>query len=212
MDLARAQSLLSLFAMVLIPLGVGGAGFLLLREASVRAQRRLRLSTGGVAAGTSSGPPGGMLAGAFDSVRRVGDRVAIRDPDKLSSLRARLMQAGFFNREAIAYYLGARMIALVIATIATLLLLPLTAKLGGMGAIAMVGSLALAALLGPDQVIKARIADREREYRDGFPDLLDLLVASVEAGLSLDAAVGRIAGELARRYPRLSEHLALLSL
>ena len=33
------QSLLSLFAMVLIPLGVGGAGFLLLREAGVRAQR-----------------------------------------------------------------------------------------------------------------------------------------------------------------------------
>jgi tight adherence protein C len=31
--------------------------------------------------------------------------------------------------------------------------------------------------------------------------MLDLLVASVEAGLSLDAAVSRVAEELDRRYP-----------
>ena len=43
MAFAQLQSLLSLFAMVLIPLGVGGAGFLLFREAGLRAQRRLRL-------------------------------------------------------------------------------------------------------------------------------------------------------------------------
>jgi tight adherence protein C len=61
-------------------------------------------------------------------------------------------------------------------------------------------------------VIKQRISSREREYRDGFPDLLDLLVASVEAGLSLDAAVARITDELVRRYPHLAEHLKLLTL
>ena len=131
----------------------------------------------------------------------MGDRIAIQDPSRHSSLSARLIQAGFFNREAMAYYLGARMIALGAATVATLVLLPLTAKMGGLGAVALAGAFAAVALLGPDQVIKARIAEREREYRDGFPDLLDLLVASVEAGLSLDAAVNRIAGELDRRYP-----------
>jgi len=214
MDSARLQTLLSLLAMVLIPIGFGGAGFLLLREAAVRAQRRLRLSPGGAsgAGGAFAAPAGSVLAGAFNGIRRVGDRIAHQDPGRLSSLRGRLIRAGFFGREAIAYYLGARMIALALATVATLVILPLTAKAGGLGAIATAGSLALAALLGPDQVIKARIANREREYREGFPDLLDLLVASVEAGLSLDAAVGRIAGELTRRYPRLSEHLRLLSL
>ena len=207
------QSLFSLFAMVLIPLGVGGAGFLLLREAGVRAQRRLRL-TPGASEGASGAAPagGGILASAFDGVRRVGDRVAIQDPSRLSSLRARLMQAGFFSREAMAYYLGARMVALGAATVATLVVLPLTAKMNGLAGVGVAGAFAIAALLGPEQVLKHRIADREREYRDGFPDLLDLLVASVEAGLSLDAAVGRIANELDRRYPRLSEHLRLLTL
>jgi len=207
------QTLLSLFAMVLIPLGVGGAGFLLLREAGVRAQRRMRLVPGAAPSGSGAAPPPrGFLAGAFDGVRRVGDRVAIQDPSRLSNLRTRLIRAGFFGREAVAYYLGARMISLGAATVATLVVLPLTAKMSGLAGVGVAGVFAIMALLGPEQVIKARIADREREYRDGFPDLLDLLVASVEAGLSLDAAVSRIAGELDRRYPRLSEHLRLLTL
>jgi tight adherence protein C len=66
--------------------------------------------------------------------------------------------------------------------------------------------------MGPDQVINSRRKKREREYRDGFPDLLDLLVASVEAGLSLDAGVTRVTEELARRYPGLTEHLKVLTL
>ena len=81
-----------------------------------------------------------------------------------------------------------------------------------MGAIAMAGVFALIAILGPDQVIAQRRKTREREYREGFPDLLDLLVASVQAGLSLDAAVSRIAEELGNRYPNLSDHLTLMTL
>ncbi len=68
------------------------------------------------------------------------------------------------------------------------------------------------AILGPDQVLKMRKNKRELEYRNGFPDLLDLLVASVEAGLSLDAAVTRVTEELTRRYPNLVVHLRFLVL
>ena len=67
-------------------------------------------------------------------------------------------------------------------------------------------------LLGPDQILKSRKRQRELEYSDGFPDLLDLLVASVEAGLSLDAAVNRVTEELDRRYPNLAIHLRMLVL
>ena len=81
-----------------------------------------------------------------------------------------------------------------------------------MAAVAVACVFAGIALLGPDQVLKVRQKSRELEYADGFPDLLDLLVASVEAGLSLDAAVSRVADELVRRYPRLTIHLRMLTL
>src|SRR5436853_262804 len=59
---------------------------------------------------------------------------------------------------------------------------------GGFGGIAAAGVLAAMAMLGPDKVPSMRRTARERDYADGFPCMLDLLVASVEAGRSLDAA------------------------
>ena len=211
MTSAQLQMVMTVLAMILIPAGFGGAGFVALREAGLRARRRSRLSSD--APGQSPGAGGGLVAGIIDKVRQVGDRVAIQDPARISMLRARLIQAGLFEREAVTLYLGARVVALAAGVAATVMLLPLAAAHGGgMSGLIIAAVFALAALMGPEQVISLRIKDREREYREGFPDLLDLLTASVEAGLSLDAAVGRITGELTRRYPRLSEHLRILTL
>src|SRR5439155_21963934 len=134
-------------------------------------------------------------------------------PSQLSALRGKLVQAGFFSREAVTIYLGARAVCMAAAIAGTLALLPWAVSGGGGVMVVLIASVfAVAAMLGPDQVIKARRTAREREYRDGFPDLLDLLVASVEAGLSLDAGVTRVTDELIRRYPNLAEQLKILTL
>ena len=147
------------------------------------------------------------------SVRRLGDRLAIQDPAQLSALRAKLVQAGYYSREAVAIYLGARATAMIGAIVGMVLILPYALHKGaGMGAVAIAAMMALAAIMGPDQLVNSRRSGREREYREGFPDLLDLLVASVEAGLSLDAAVNRVTDELQRRYPDLADHLRVLTL
>jgi tight adherence protein C len=110
-------------------------------------------------------------------------------------------------------YLGVRAVALLVATLGVVLTLPLAiGGKGGMGGVIIAGVLAGAAILGPDKVLGMRRTSREREYADGFPDMLDLLVASVEAGLSLDAAVTRVTDELGRRYPNLTVHLRFLVL
>src|SRR4051812_40203663 len=144
----------------------------------------------------------------------VGNRMATRDPAELSVLRMRLIQAGFNSREAVAVYLGARVTCLIVAVIGAGLLLPLVFgpghnKMIGAGA---VGALTVAAMLGPDQVVKMRRRKRELEYREGFPDVLDLLVASVEAGLALDAAVSRVTEEITRSSPNLAQHIRFLTL
>jgi tight adherence protein C len=203
------QSILTMLAMALIPLSVGAGGFFVLREAAIRARRRSRLASDTVQEGPSAGAE--ALSGVISKVRQVGDRIAIQDPARTSALRMQLMQAGFFSREAVTYYLGARVVCLGAAAVGVVIILPLTHGKGLMG-VGIAATLCIAALLGPEQAIKMRINAREREYRNGFPDLLDLLVASVEAGLAIDAAVGRITDELVRRYPHLAEHLKLLTL
>lgn len=212
MDPLQLQSLLTWFAVALIGLGVGGAALIGLREARTGVRRRARLS-GHTAVETGGGGASAAFSGVVSGVKRLGDRMAIQDPAQLSTIRARMIQAGWFSREAVAVYLGAKAVALLLATIATVLTVPWAISGGGgMGAILVAALFAGAAILGPDQVVKARRRKLELEYMDGFPDLLDLLVASVEAGLSLDAAVSRVGEELSRRYVHLGEHLRFLTL
>ncbi len=212
MDPILLQTLLTGFAVALISLGVGGAAVIGLREARVGARRRARLSGDTVVVGGAGGGAA-ALAGVVSGVKRLGDRMAIQDPAQISTIRAKLIHAGWFSRESVAVYLGAKAVALLLATVTTVFTVPwaITGG-GGMGAILVAGTFAVAAIMGPDQVIKARRRKLELEYMDGFPDLLDLLVASVEAGLSLDAAVTRVGEELSRRYVHLGEHLRFLTL
>ena len=207
------QTILTMAAMALISISVAAGGFFALREAGLRARRSKRLDAGagGGAAPSDDRGHSEVFSGVVDKVRQVGDRIAIQDPARTSVLRAQLMQAGFFNREAVTYYLGARVVTLGVGAMATLAILPLTHGKGMMG-VAIAAVFSIVALMGPERVIKQRIASREREYRDGFPDLLDLLVASVEAGLSMDAAVIRVAEEVGRRHPNLAKALRLLTL
>jgi tight adherence protein C len=211
MDPAMLQTWLTWAACAMIALGFGGGGLLWLREARFGAKRRARLSNpGGLVEGGSSGA---AVSSVVSTVKRLGDRMAIQDPAQISAIRQTLIQAGWYSREAVAFYLGARGFALILATGATLFTVPWALSgIGGPAAIGAAGVFAIAAILGPDQVVKARRRKMALEYVEGFPDMLDLLVASVEAGLSLDAAVSRVADEMGRRYPNLGSHLRFLTL
>ena len=206
------QALILWFGLAMVGVGVAGGGALVFSELRVRSLRKARFQDPASPIDTGRGEVR-ILGQVTASVRRLGQQAAVRDPSKVSDVRMRLVRAGFFGREAAIYYLGARAAALAAATLGTIVLLPFALKPGhGMAPVLLAAILALIALLGPDQVLSLRQKDREREYADGFPDLLDLLVASVEAGLSLDAAVGRVTDELVRRYPRLTIHLRMLTL
>ena len=212
MGALSVENLIYVAGLVMVVGALAGGGWLAVNELRLRTVRRARLAT---AAGPDSDrvPAGGVIADqVLAGVRRLGQQSAVRDPAKLSLLRSRLMQAGFHSREAPVIYLGVRAAALVVATIAVVLTLPMIAGGKGMGGLMVAFLFAAAAMFGPDQVLKQRRVAREREYADGFPDLLDLLVASVEAGLSLDAAVTRVTDELVRPYPNLTVHLRFLVL
>jgi tight adherence protein C len=213
MDPQQIQTLVTVAGAVLVMGAMGGVAWIGVAELRTRAIRRGRLQGQMQVAVPTSGGTGVISGRLVAGVRRLGQQDAVRDPAKLSVLRNQLIQAGFFNREAPVIYLGIRALALALATVGVIIILPLIAGgRAGLTGIAIAGILAGLAILGPDRVLNMRKAKREQEYRDGFPDLLDLLVASVEAGLSLDAAVSRVTDELARRYPNLVIHLRFLVL
>ena len=75
----------------------------------------------------------------------------------------------------------------------------------------LVGSAAIGYYV-PDIALRRRIANRQREIFESFPDALDLMTVCVEAGLAMDAALARVGNEIGLKSPVLAEELQLVTL
>ena len=64
----------------------------------------------------------------------------------------------------------------------------------------------------PDLILKRKIAERQREIFESFPDALDLMTVCVEAGLAMDAALARVGAEIGLKSAILAEELQLVTL
>ena len=64
----------------------------------------------------------------------------------------------------------------------------------------------------PDIWLKNKVTKRSNAIRKGLPDALDLLVICAEAGLTVDAAFGRVAKELGKAYPELGDEFGLTAI
>ncbi|MEO7937877.1 MAG: type II secretion system F family protein, partial [Burkholderiaceae bacterium] len=73
----------------------------------------------------------------------------------------------------------------------------------------------VAALVGcylPNVVLRFLLRRRTRQIFESFPDAADLMLVCVEAGLGLDAALGKITEEMRMSSPALAEELHLTNL
>lgn len=69
----------------------------------------------------------------------------------------------------------------------------------------------LIAWILPIAILERLVRARQDRIRQGLPDALDLLVVCVEAGISLDAAILRVARELSFTYVDLSRELLVVN-
>ncbi len=132
-----------------------------------------------------------------------------------SSLRLRLAAAGFRGERAPLVYYAARTTCTLLLPLVAVLLLPQAAASMEASWLALAAvALAAAGYFLPDVYVGMRIRVRREQVRDGLPDMVDLLLVCVESGLALDAAINRVAREIAARSPALAEefHLAALEI
>jgi tight adherence protein C len=62
----------------------------------------------------------------------------------------------------------------------------------------------------PNLFLRYKIADRQREIFESFPDALDLLIICVESGLGLDQAIAKVAAEIDIKSKVLAQELQLV--
>jgi tight adherence protein C len=72
-------------------------------------------------------------------------------------------------------------------------------------------ALLLAGYYAPNLYVRNRISKRQASIMAVFPDALDLLLICVEAGMSIEAAVQKVAGEIGSSSIEMAEELGLLT-
>lgn len=128
-----------------------------------------------------------------------------------SGLRRELTQAGHRSQVAMTVFLGSRVLA-ALALPGLALLSPLPSLVSfNLLPLALAGAAVLGYLI-PGIVLSYQGRFRRDRIGRELPDVLDLLVISVEAGLGLDAAIKRVAQEVRISAPILAgelNHVAL---
>jgi tight adherence protein C len=111
----------------------------------------------------------------------------------VEKVRQKFTHAGISDQSAVDRFLAIRVATVVGAVVVFVLLFVLNVLgLSGMVRVAVPGLLAAVLVLGPDSWINKRVEARQREIQTSLPDVLDLLVISVEAGLGFEQAMDRV--------------------
>jgi len=207
-----AAQLAFLAIVFLVATGVPLSAYLLLRRNA--AQRRLERV---VSAPTPDTGRGEASTQWIETVARAVTPLAkLSVPDEGwegSELRRRFMQAGLRSPNAPIFYFAVKTafafglpLLLWLARVASSSTMPadkffvLVSLLSGVG------------FYLPNIVLNRLRSSRQREIFENFPDALDLLTICVEAGLSLEAALNRVAGEIQIKSAVLAEELQLVCL
>lgn len=189
--------------------------------ALLQAERQRHRLTNRLARATSTGPApretrdiqGGSLALAQMRLRRVvvrmGERLAALLGGEARDTAADLCSAGYRSRDALLIYAFLKTVLPLAAVLCGIAWVFLTTPVG-MDMILPAGTVIAAALAlskGVDIVVDMQRTKRLARIRRGFPDMLELLVISSEAGLGPQPALQRVAVELSLTSSELAQEI-----
>lgn len=203
-------------AVMLLALGGGAVAWPLVVAKGDRndLKRRLKVEDNKVVERAEPTPKKNSNAVREKAVKRAQDFYAKSDPENVARLRMKLIQAGYMEPRAVGMFFLVRFAAFVGGAIGAFLVNQWMASADATATsrwtfIILSGA---AGYFLPGLVLSQKVREKMREYRNGFPDFMDLMIVCSDAGMSMEAGIERVSKELAKTYPALSQNLQLVSL
>ncbi|CUH52286.1 type II secretion system F family protein [Shimia marina] len=134
--------------------------------------------------------------------------------EELSSVRLKLMQAGYPSRDAVRAYHLAQMVlgvGLLILGVSYFIFVKQTPESTTSDMLMWTLGPGAAGYFMPKYWVTRRVEERKQEITAGFPDSLDMMLVCVEAGQSLDQSIVRVAAELRASYPALAQEFEIVA-
>lgn len=126
--------------------------------------------------------------------------------DYVARTRKKFIAIGRYDTVTVDRFLAVRVAFLVIIPVA-LILIFVVLGMTGMSSLLLAAFVVMGSLLGPEAWLNRQVEDRQKEIQRSLPDILDLLVISVEAGLGFDQALDRtvaaVPGALSQEFGRM---------
>jgi tight adherence protein C len=135
------------------------------------------------------------------------ERIVPKTQAEVSVMQRRLIRAGYRKESAIKVLYGAKVLVPLALCVAVLV--------SGLGSLSPLFVYIVALGIGylvPDFWLGRAITKRQTRIRLGLPDVLDLLIICIEAGLGMDQALARTVQELNRSQPAISDELGIVVL
>jgi tight adherence protein C len=152
---------------------------------------------------------------AADNVRQLLSQFKMLQDDQVKKTQIRLMQAGIRTKDLAFFIIFARFVLPVVLGIGAVVMIYVLnhwPDWGWFRRYATVAGVLVGSYKAPDVWLKNKVQKRSNAIRKGLPDALDLLVICAEAGLTVDAAFGRVSRELGKAYPELGDEFGLTAI
>ncbi len=141
-------------------------------------------------------------------VERFNLREALVDANTVNKLRA----AGYRSQNALNTFLAARFILPFVFLILAFLWVFMMGNLGerpfGLRLMVVLG-FGYLGFYAPNIFVSNQMSKRQKSIKRAWPDALDLMLICVESGVSMEAAMRRVAEEMADQSPELAEEMVL---
>jgi tight adherence protein C len=131
---------------------------------------------------------------------------ALPDLEKVSEMRKDLIKAGYRHPQAPAVYLGLRILAAFGLALPFVLYMTIHGRLNP-ATLAIAFALVIFGFFLVSKILAVKIRHRQERLDRSLPDIIDLFVISMEAGLSLNAALQRVSEEIQGVYRDFADEL-----